>query len=67
MKRTYWYAAMTHPVELALPSRAARIQQGGDEVSAAADRMAFYEAVIIVFGQDRQNVLIVISKSTDII
>jgi len=52
---------------LALPSRAARIQQGGDEVSAAADRMAFYEAVIIVFGQDRQNVLIVISKSTDII
>jgi hypothetical protein len=43
MKRTYWYAAMIHPVESALPSRAARIQQGGDEVSAAADRMTFYE------------------------
>ncbi|MDP3282874.1 MAG: hypothetical protein Q8M56_00400 [Desulfobacterales bacterium] len=46
MKRTFWYAAMIHPVELALPSRAARIQQGGDEAqSAAADRMTFYEAV----------------------
>ena len=45
MKRTFWYAAMTHPVESALPSRAARIQQGGDEASAAADRMTFYEAV----------------------
>jgi hypothetical protein len=38
---------MIHPVESALPSRTARIQQGGDEVqSAAADRMTFYEAVI---------------------
>jgi hypothetical protein len=38
---------MIHPVESALPSRAARIQQGGDEASAAADRMIFYEAVSI--------------------
>jgi hypothetical protein len=46
MKRTFWYAAMIHPVESAPPSRAARIQQGGDEAqSAAADRMTFYEAV----------------------
>jgi len=45
MKRTYWYAAMIHPVESALLSRAARIQQGGDEVQHS--RMTFYEAVII--------------------
>jgi len=31
MKRTNWYAAMIHPVESALPSRAVGIQQGGDE------------------------------------
>jgi len=43
MKRTFWYAAMIHPVESALPSRAARIQQGGDE--AQHSRMTFYEAV----------------------
>jgi len=43
MKRTYWYAAMIHPVESALPSRTARIQQGGDE--AQHSRMTFYEAV----------------------
>jgi hypothetical protein len=50
MKRTNWYAAMIHPVESALPSRgAARIQQGGDDASAAADRMAFYEAVTTDF------------------
>jgi len=35
---------MIHPVESALPSRAARIQQGGDE--AQHSRMTFYEAVI---------------------
>ena len=45
MKRTYWYAVMIHPVESALPSRVARIQQGGDEVSAATGRITFYEAV----------------------
>ena len=38
---------MIHPVESALPSRAARIQQGRDEASAVADRMTFYEAVKI--------------------
>ncbi|MBU1180743.1 MAG: hypothetical protein KKF00_00945 [Proteobacteria bacterium] len=43
MKRTYWYVAMIHPVESALLSRAARIQQGGDEVQHS--RMTFYEAV----------------------
>jgi hypothetical protein len=35
---------MIHPVESALPSRTARIQQGGDEVQHS--RMTFYEAVI---------------------
>jgi len=39
---------MIHPVESALPSRAARIQQGGDETkSAEADGMAFYESVLL--------------------
>jgi len=37
------YAAMIHPVESALPSRASRIQQGGDE--AQHSKMIFYEAV----------------------
>jgi len=34
---------MIYPVESALPSRAARIQQGGDE--AQHSRMTFYKAV----------------------
>jgi len=49
MKRTFWYAAMIHPVESALPSRAARIQQGGDEVQHS--RMTFYKAVNIIAEQ----------------
>lgn len=47
MKRTLGYAAMTHPVESALPSRTAGIQQGRDEVQHG--RMTFYEAVNDVF------------------
>jgi len=34
---------MVHPVESALPSRAARIQQGGDEVQHS--RITFYKAM----------------------
>jgi hypothetical protein len=42
---------MIHPVESASPSRAARIQQGEDEVQSRAsrDRWTFYEAVKLIF------------------